>query len=113
MSDHVIQKRDLIEMLKPYDETAEIVCERPGYDSAAEMTIDRTSCHARRISIHVHADKRIEELEAENEKLETAVEKADELLERLLKIDSYVDQADRDEDLKPLMEDVEKYLNER
>ena len=113
MSDHIIQKRDLLEMLSRHDDKAEIIVERPGDDSAADMTIDRVEAHCGRISIHVHDDGRIEELEESNEKLEGALKKADLLLERLQTIDSYVEQSDKDEDMLKLMEDVEKYLDER
>ena len=111
-----MQVRDLIEELQRQDQTASVICVLDRKSSDIRMPIakiGRYTCGSRDVAVTVHEDNRISGLEDENEKLETLLKQADGLLERLVKIQDYVEQADKDEGLKPLMEDVEKYLDAR
>lgn len=111
-----LQVRDVVEMLQRQDQTAGALCVRGGKFKDEEMLIldvERYTSANRDIAIKVEGDTTLSDLEEKNEKLDTALKKAELLLERLQAIDSYVEQSDKDKDMPKLMEDVEKYLDER
>ena len=109
MSTHVIQIRDLWEMLKPHGDDCEVAC---GIGDTEHFIIgvcrDR---QRRRVNIETTTTDRIKELEDELNEWESKLRKADALFTRLSNINDYVEQADKDEDMKPLMVDVEAFLN--
>lgn len=113
MTDHIIQKRDLIEMLKPYPDDVEVVVDtRTGEDSHAILEVVNGYDNRRRVGIVCEADDQSELIEEQSEKisaLKDELKEATDLLECLLSI------ADSGgftgEAMTNLVKDVDKFVN--
>lgn len=111
MSDHTIQIRDLMEMLKQHDPTAGVYCARGNERMVINKAI-RGSHNSRNIAIQVHGDSVVSELGDECNDLESQLRQAKALLERFQHMQDAIGTSEEldDLDVKTLVDDVAAFL---
>jgi hypothetical protein len=109
---HIIQVRDLAEMLAREDQTAPVEVHSSGGETMPIDGLSRIEGGSRTVGVNVHTDSKVVELEEELADVESASRKDRKLLEDFDAIMESVADDITDPKLKELWEKVKERLND-